>query len=98
MALAGPGKNPADALAELGSSWDYLTPGQQEAEETGARAAIDSDGSSGTPAPDASARALAVAKAALSRLANCDYNPDTPGEQTFEIAEDALARIAGLDQ
>lgn len=49
-------------------------------------------------AVDTSARALAVAKAALGRLANCDYNPDNPGEQTFEIAGGALAQIAELDQ
>jgi len=40
MALAGPGENPADVLAGLDGAWDYLTPGQQGAEEEGARAAI----------------------------------------------------------
>lgn len=41
--------------------------------------------------------ALEVAKAALKRLADCDYNPDNPGEQTFEIASDALATITDAD-
>lgn len=41
MALAGPAENPADALARLDAAWDYLTPGQQEAEEAGAQAVLD---------------------------------------------------------
>ena len=41
MALAGPGENPADTLARLDAAWDFLTPGQQEAEEAGARAVLD---------------------------------------------------------
>lgn len=41
MALAGPAENPADTLARLDAAWDYLTPGQQEAEEAGAQAVLD---------------------------------------------------------
>lgn len=42
MALAGPGDQPGDLAAELGHTWDYLDPGQQEAEEVGAQAVLDS--------------------------------------------------------
>lgn len=42
-------------------------------------------------------RKLAIALEALKRLSEQDYNPDNPGEQTFEIAEDALVSIADVD-
>lgn len=41
MALAGPGEQPGDVLAELGHVWDHLYPDQREAEEIGAQAALD---------------------------------------------------------
>lgn len=41
MALAGPSDQPGDVAAELGHAWDYLDPGQQEAEEAGAQAVLD---------------------------------------------------------
>lgn len=41
---------------------------------------------------------LAIALDALRQLADEDHDPDNPGGQAFEIAGDALARIAELDQ
>lgn len=44
------------------------------------------------------AKKLAIALDALRQLADEDHDPDNPGGQAFEIAGDALARIAELDQ
>ena len=41
-ALAEPGTSPGDALAALGDAWGYLAPREQEAEEIGAQAVLDS--------------------------------------------------------
>ena len=41
MALAGPGDQPGDVLAELDGAWDYLSPEEREAEEAGAKAVLD---------------------------------------------------------
>jgi hypothetical protein len=41
MALAGPGDQPGDVLAELDGTWDYLSPGERDAEEAGAQAVRD---------------------------------------------------------
>ena len=40
MHLAAPDENPADVLASLEGSWDYMDPGMQEAEEIGAQAVL----------------------------------------------------------
>ena len=79
MALAGPGDQPGDVLAELDGAWDCLDPEEREAEEAGAQAAIDAFLAGDSVSAESIREALAAHEAKPG-----------PGLTPFDLADQAI--------
>jgi hypothetical protein len=85
MALAGPGDQPGDVLAELGHAWGYLNPEAREAEEVGAQAVLDNRASSAA----ATETGLRLALAFIEQVCDGGY-----GDRARVDAQQALDEIS----